>query len=286
MRKPKRIFTIAFAVVFLMIFAGTLNRLHAQGDESHEHEYEHGQGAELKVNSFPSGAHVSIDGADTRKVTPMRTDLRIGPHKVRVFVPDSGWNPDTRNVEIVSGSNDLSVTLLPGLTVGPAGPQGPSGPAGPAGAMGPAGPAGPAGPVGPQGPSGGSTGTAGPPGPNRLQIATLHWFPASQAGNNFLVGSFPMAVVFDGSSIWVTNNGDGTVTKLRASDGALVMGSPFGVGTTPIGVAFDGANIWVANNGDGTISKLHASDGTPAGGPYPTGGWAPPERRSMAPIFG
>ena len=60
-------------------------------------------------------------------------------------------------------------------------------------------------------------------------------------------------MAFDGANIWVANSA-GTVTKLRASDGA-VLGT-FAVGTQPYGVAFDGANVWVTNNGSNTVSKL------------------------------
>ena len=90
----------------------------------------------LKVTSFPSGATVKIDGVDTGKTTPMSTGLSIGDHSVVVSIPNSGWNPDTRTVTIVSGNNDLSVTLLPILTVGPQGPQGPQGVKGDTGAQG------------------------------------------------------------------------------------------------------------------------------------------------------
>ena len=180
MRKTER--TRRLAVVFLTIFAGSLS-LYAQGRDSHEPvRYPN---SELKVTSFPSGAHVSIDGTDTRELTPMRTDLRIGKHQVTVFVPESGWNSETRTIEIVSGPNELNLTLLPLLTVGPQGPMGlrgapgPVGPQGPQGLAGPQGPAGsiglpgapgaqgPAGPAGPQGPAGplGAQGPSGPAGP-------------------------------------------------------------------------------------------------------------------------
>ena len=197
MRKPERTWTLA--VVFLTIFAGSLN-LYAQGRDLQEHDRD--QNAELKVTSFPSGAHVSIDGAETWKLTPMRTDLRIGKHQVRVFVPDSGWNSETRTVEIVSGPNELDVTLLPILTAGlpgapgpvgpqglpgPAGPQGPAGPVGPAGtpgaqgAAGPIGQQGPAGPVGAQGPAG-PTGPPGPAGPMGAQGPSGPTGPQGPAG--------------------------------------------------------------------------------------------------------
>lgn len=117
----------------------------------------------LKVTSFPSGANVSVDGVDTGKLTPMSVSLPVGDHGVVVSIPNSGWNPDTRTVTIVSGNNDLSVTLLPMLTVGPPGPQGPVGPTGP---QGPSGPTGATGPQGPQGP-------AGPPATGDISVGNI-----------------------------------------------------------------------------------------------------------------
>ena len=73
----------------------------------------------LKVTSFPSGAQVLVDGADTGKVTAMNIALSEGEHIVTVRIPNSGWNADTRTVTIVAGNNDLSVTLLPILSSGP-----------------------------------------------------------------------------------------------------------------------------------------------------------------------
>jgi DNA-binding beta-propeller fold protein YncE len=61
-------------------------------------------------------------------------------------------------------------------------------------------------------------------------------------------------LVFDGNHIWVANFGSNNVTKLRASDGA-VLGT-FSVGMGAQGMAFDGANIWVANTVSQTVSKL------------------------------
>jgi len=90
----------------------------------------------LKVTSFPSGARVIVDGVDTGKLTPMNISLADGDHVVTVEIPSSGWNPDTRTVTIGAGNNDLSVTLLPMLTVGPAGPKGDKGDTGASGANG------------------------------------------------------------------------------------------------------------------------------------------------------
>ncbi len=180
MRKTERTWTLT--LLFLTVFAGSLD-LYAQGRDLREHD--RGLYAELKVTSFPSGAHVSIDGAEMRETTPLRTDLRIGKHQVLVFVADTGWSSETRTVEIASGTNELDVTLLPILTTGPQGPAGlpgapgpvgpkgqqgltgltgPQGPAGPAGLTGAPGAQGPAGPIGQQGPTG-ATGAQGPSGP-------------------------------------------------------------------------------------------------------------------------
>jgi len=109
-----------------MLAGGVSANLHAQT----------GNGA-LKVTSFPSGAKVSIDDVDTGKMTPASFSLTVGDHNVVVSIPSSGWNPDVRRVTIVSGNNDLSVTLLPTAIAGQQGPQGPQGPPGPQGPVGP-----------------------------------------------------------------------------------------------------------------------------------------------------
>src|SRR5260370_3273694 len=105
----------------------------------------------LKVTTFPSGANASVGGVDTGKVTPLVISVAVGMHTVLVSIPNSGWHPDSRPFVVVAGNNDLSVTLLPNLAIGPTGPPGPTGPAGPAGSAGPAGATGPTGPPGPPG---------------------------------------------------------------------------------------------------------------------------------------
>jgi DNA-binding beta-propeller fold protein YncE len=87
-----------------------------------------------------------------------------------------------------------------------------------------------------------------------LQIPAI-----SALANEISIGTTSYGIAFDGANIWVTDHGSKTVTKLRASDGALV--GTYAVGTQPFGFAFDGANIWVANYGGDTVTKLRASDG-------------------------
>jgi len=149
------------------------------------------QNGVLKVTSSPTGANVSVNGNDTGKVTPMSIVLPEGSYTVAVSVPDPSWKPDTRTVDVESGNNDLSVTLLPTLTVGPKGDTGPQGPQGLPGLQGPPGSPGPQGPVGPQGPKGdtgaaGADGAAGPPGPGlggrkEFQISGTFLVPAGVA---------------------------------------------------------------------------------------------------------
>jgi len=77
------------------------------------------------------------------------------------------------------------------------------------------------------------------------------------------VGPYPNGVVFDGKNIWVTHNPPsqpGSVTKIRASDGAIQQTITAGKG--PFHPAFDGSNVWVPNYYDGTVTKVKVSDGS------------------------
>lgn len=136
-----------------------------------------GHRGHLKITSFPSGANVTVDNeVNAHRVTPTEVDLPVGPHNIDVWTPDPRWMPDKlKSYMVAPGNHELSVTLLPAVSVGPQGPTGPQGPPGPTGATGPQGPAGPMGPKGPAGPTG-ATGAAGPAG------ATGPMGPAGPAG--------------------------------------------------------------------------------------------------------
>ena len=71
---------------------------------------------------------------------------------------------------------------------------------------------------------------------------------------NYPVGNGPVAVASDGSNIWVANEFDDSLTKLRASDG-MELGT-FPVGDGPRALAFDGRSVWVANANDDTVTRL------------------------------
>ena len=107
---------------------------------------------------------------------------------------------------------------------GLAGPQGPQGPKGDTGAAGAAGATGAQGPAGPQGPPGA--------GLNYKKIALLAWYDVNGTNVPFPTGDGPVALAFDGASIWIANlNGD-TVTKLAASE-ARKMQAPCNSSTLP-----------------------------------------------------
>lgn len=101
---------------------------------------------------------------------------------------------------------------------------------------------------------------------NYDQIALLKWHPHN-AVTTFKVGSEPWDVVFDGENIWVANNSDATLTKLRASDGARL--GDFPVVPDPWKLLFDGANIWVSSYKGHKVMKLRARDGANLG-EFPT----------------
>jgi DNA-binding beta-propeller fold protein YncE len=116
--------------------------------------------------------------------------------------------------------------------------------------------------VGPEGPMG-LVGPAGPPGPGDLRAtkaALMQWYR-----KDVPVGTPARGVAFDGGNLWVSNWLDGTVTKLRASDGVVLGTFPL---AGPRGIAFDGTHIWVTSATSAsadTVVKLRASDGAVVG---------------------
>ena len=86
------------------------------------------------------------------------------------------------------------------------------------------------------------------------------------------MGNSPDAIAItpDGSTAYVTNNGDGTVTPINTSTDTA--GTPITVGTWPDAVAItpDGSTAYVANNGDDTVTPIDTATDT-AGTPIAVG---------------
>ena len=171
------------------------------------------QSGALKVTSFPSGATVRIDGVDTGKTTPMNATLSLGDHLVVVSIPNSAWNPDTRTVTVVSGNNDLSVTLLPILTTGPQGPPGPKGDKGDRGDTGVQGPQGIQGVAGDPGPPG-PRGEKGDPGPQGGGIRGMQAFknPLNDTAGAVYSWTPPAGVTQVMVEMWGGGGGGGPLT--------------------------------------------------------------------------
>lgn len=81
---------------------------------------------------------------------------------------------------------------------------------------------------------------------------------SGSVAGTFAVGDGPFGAVFDGASIWVSNFFSGNVMRLGI-DGTVQASYPTGDGAS--GILFDGSHIWVANHGNNNLTKLRAADG-------------------------
>jgi YVTN family beta-propeller protein len=78
----------------------------------------------------------------------------------------------------------------------------------------------------------------------------------------FALGSEPAGIAYDGSTLWIANSGSNTVVRVRPADGGVI--ATYAVGKGPLGVAFDGASMWSANFGSDSVSTtaVVSSSGT------------------------
>src|SRR5439155_10504183 len=65
-----------------------------------------------------------------------------------------------------------------------------------------------------------------------------------------------------GAAVWVTKNGDGTVSRIDPATNTV--SAPVRVGNGPTGVAVAPNGVWVANNLDGTVSRIDPGTATVA----------------------
>lgn len=74
------------------------------------------------------------------------------------------------------------------------------------------------------------------------------------------VGQSPSALVAAGGSLWVTNGGSDTVSRVDPAHGRVEQ--TVRVGSTPEGIAATPGSVWVANSGDGTVSRVSTATST------------------------
>jgi YVTN family beta-propeller protein len=69
------------------------------------------------------------------------------------------------------------------------------------------------------------------------------------------VGDQPSKLAVAAGQVWVTNFGDGTVSRIDPRSGRVV-GRAVAVGRRPVGIAFGAGHLWVASLSDGTVTKI------------------------------
>jgi len=70
------------------------------------------------------------------------------------------------------------------------------------------------------------------------------------------VGQSPAGLAYGAKSLWVANEGAGTVSRLDPRDGRVQQ--TVDVGAAPNAVAITGDDVWVVNGADGTVSRVNA----------------------------
>jgi len=73
----------------------------------------------------------------------------------------------------------------------------------------------------------------------------------------FKVGDGAAGIAFDGTNIWVVNNGDSTLMKVSPSSGTVL--ATYATGKGPFSVVFDGTRVWVPNFGSNSVSTTAAN---------------------------
>jgi peptide/nickel transport system substrate-binding protein len=73
------------------------------------------------------------------------------------------------------------------------------------------------------------------------------------------VGGGPTGIAFGEGSVWVANSLDGTVSRIDSDSNEVVQTST--VGNGPRGLAYGDGSVWVANSADGTVTQIDATTG-------------------------
>jgi outer membrane protein assembly factor BamB len=84
----------------------------------------------------------------------------------------------------------------------------------------------------------------------------------------FSLGDDVFRLASDGANVWAVDQRDQLVFKVRASDG--VIRGRFKTDDTPYAIMFDGSHIWISNYYTYTLTELRPGDGTVLG-TFPSG---------------
>ena len=76
------------------------------------------------------------------------------------------------------------------------------------------------------------------------------------------VGTLPSAIAYGYGSLWVTNEGDGTVSRIDPN-GAHAT-TTITVGDAPDGIAVGAGAVWVANRADDTVTRINPVSDSPS----------------------
>jgi hypothetical protein len=88
------------------------------------------------------------------------------------------------------------------------------------------------------------------------KVAMMRWDQIPTIPKAVDVGRSPSALAFDGTFMYVANNLDNNVMRIRTSTG-LIEGDPIVVGNAPSALVYDGfRSVWSANYADGTLSRI------------------------------
>lgn len=90
-----------------------------------------------------------------------------------------------------------------------------------------------------------------------------------RVGNLIPTGPRPSDVAADASAVWVTDNLEGTVTRIDPE--TPEPSSPVEAGAQPTSVSLGGGFVWVASEGDSSLRRFAAETGAPIGEPLRVG---------------
>jgi YVTN family beta-propeller protein len=101
-------------------------------------------------------------------------------------------------------------------------------------------------------------------------VALIGGDDSPEVAGQTTVGDSPVGVTVGDGSVWVTNRGDDTVSRIDADTGRVV-GDPIHVGDSPSGIRVGEGYVWVANQADDTVSRIDPDSGRVVGNPTHVG---------------